>query len=212
MSKDESITIYCNVSPNVSGFSGGNIENAIKPHLQSKILVSVDLVDAFPTIRSDNIISYLTKGRKVRTNDFGETEIKEYGWFSWYAARIMSELMTFEKKLPQGAPTSPRIFDALCEGLDKQLLQLAEKFGGIYTRYADNIFFSINKEKFQREIIVIMCNLIRGDRGIDKRKPSDPAFKYHKLRVRKINDIPQRVLGLNIIEGKIHNTRDSKDG
>ncbi len=198
---------YCNTLTNVSGFSGGNIENAIKPHLQSKILISVDLVDAFPTITSDNLISYFTQGRKVLINGSGEVKIKEYGWFSWYAARILTELMTERKRLPQGAPTSPRIFDAVCEGLDRQLLRLAEKFGGTYTRYADNIFISINKEKFQWEITQIMCGLIRGNWGFDNRKPFDPTFKYHKLRAREINDIPQRVLGLNIIEGKIHNTR-----
>lgn len=42
----------------------------------------------------------------------------------------------------EGAPTSPGIANAICWRMDKRLSALARKFGGDYTRYADDLTFS----------------------------------------------------------------------
>ncbi len=44
--------------------------------------------------------------------------------------------------LPQGAPTSPILSNAICDRLDRKLLRLAKKNNVKYTRYADDITFS----------------------------------------------------------------------
>ena len=41
------------------------------------------------------------------------------------------------RSLPQGAPTSPSITNALCLRLDRRMQGLASKLGFRYTRYAD---------------------------------------------------------------------------
>ncbi len=48
--------------------------------------------------------------------------------------------------LPQGSPSSPAISNIICRCLDNRLSGLARKFGLIYTRYADDIIFSLRKE------------------------------------------------------------------
>lgn len=53
--------------------------------------------------------------------------------------------------LPQGAPTSPTITNAICEQLDRRLSGAARRFGVVYTRYADDITFSSNQYVFKTE-------------------------------------------------------------
>jgi hypothetical protein len=46
------------------------------------------------------------------------------------------------RSLPQGAPTSPSITNALCLRLDRRMHGLAVKLGFRYSRYADDLTFS----------------------------------------------------------------------
>lgn len=73
-------------------------------------------------------------------------------------ARILALLCTTssEKRerwtgrfLPQGAPTSPALANAVCWRMDKRLSGLARRFGATYTRYADDLAFS-GDEAFKR--------------------------------------------------------------
>jgi len=46
------------------------------------------------------------------------------------------------RALPQGAPTSPQITNALCRRMDRRLSGLSRMLGMKYTRYADDLTFS----------------------------------------------------------------------
>ena len=52
-------------------------------------------------------------------------------------------------KLPQVAPTSPLLTNAICDTLDRRLAGLAKRFGLRYTRYADDITFSSMHNVYQ---------------------------------------------------------------
>ena len=51
------------------------------------------------------------------------------------------------RSLPQGAPTSPAITNALCLKLDKRVSAMAKRLGFTYTRYADDLTFSWKRAK-----------------------------------------------------------------
>lgn len=51
--------------------------------------------------------------------------------------------------LPQGSPVSPVLTNIVCQRLDFLLTGVAKRFGLKYTRYADDITFSSNKNVFQ---------------------------------------------------------------
>ena len=48
-----------------------------------------------------------------------------------------------DRALPQGAPTSPALTNIVCLNLDRRLTGLAEKIGLRYSRYADDLTFSL---------------------------------------------------------------------
>lgn len=196
------------VNKNAFGFSRGGIINAIEPHLNSRVLLCVDFQNAFPTVRRENLMDALIGGRVVwqcgpwwKKSSYS---VKP-GIFSWYAANAIADLTALEDKLPQGAPTSPRLFDLVCYDLDKRLSALANRVGGIYTRYADNIFFSlVSKENFDKALSRTIMHIIEGRRGVM------PKFNWHKFRIVKLSGEAHRMLGLNVMGGQIHNTRSFK--
>jgi hypothetical protein len=197
------------VSPHASGFSGGGIIKAITPHLESKTMLRVDCQDAFPTISREYLSSILADRRVLQYGgvdcEAGQYKVVEFGDLSKSAARIILDLTFFDGHLPQGAPTSPRLFDIACRWMDERLSKLAENVNGVYTRYADNIFFSLKKrETFDRPLARAILKIIRG------RRSHSPGFYWHKLRITKLGQNAQRMLGLNMMENKIHNTRDFK--
>lgn len=179
---------------NSFGFAGGSIVEAVQPHLGSASLLMVDIKDAFPTTTENHILDYLRQGRGGMA--------RCYGKLSWRASAILTCLMTQEGRLPQGPPTSPRLFDAICYRLDRKLARLAANVGGTYTRYADNIFFSVKNRLFPRPLKQAILKTIEYRGSV--------IFKWHKLRVCRLDHESVRLLGLNIIGHELHNTRQFK--
>lgn len=201
------------IANNVYGFSGGSILDAVRPHLGAKSILCVDIKNAFPNVSSLMIFNMLTKGREIKYAELMGAQSSLWygpyhkaivyfkpGYMSWYAARMTMQLTTFKNQLPQGAPTSPKLFDIFCRPLDEKLLEFAQKVGGTYTRYADNIFFSMQEEIFPKPI----------KNAISHRMRKDGLVVPHKFKTGKIGKESFRILGLNIIDNKINNTRDFK--
>lgn len=63
--------------------------------------------------------------------------------------REKNEDGTYRYVIPQGAPTSPLITNAICDTLDRRLSGLARRFNLHYSRYADDITFSSMHNVYQ---------------------------------------------------------------
>lgn len=171
------------MSPDISGFSGGSIEKAIRPHLGGPAIWMCDIKDAFPSTFKERV----------------------FGVFRAHFSETVSQLLTFlttipsSGALPQGAPTSPRIFDLSLKLLDREFAKIAKDKKGKYTRYADNLFFSCRKNQLQdveKEVFTWFHMA-----GLD----------VHKVKIRCLaTKESTRMLGFNVIKRKIHNTRDFK--
>lgn len=57
-------------------------------------------------------------------------------------SKVIASLVTYNKTLPQGAPTSPMMTNLICHSMDIELRKFARENGLIYTRYADDLTFS----------------------------------------------------------------------
>lgn len=106
------------------------VSNA-SPHLNSKYIVKMDIVDFFPSIKFGVIKKYFSK--------LG---------YSKDIANALASLCIFENHLPQGAPTSPYLANLVCADMDNRIKKLCLKYNLKYTRYADDITISGNNNVF----------------------------------------------------------------
>ena len=101
------------------------VTNAVV-HTGRDVVIRMDIKDFFANTSAKRVERYF---RKI-------------GW-NRKAARTLTRLCTHRGGLPQGAPTSPRLSNLINFRLDARLAGLAETLGAVYTRYADDITFSL---------------------------------------------------------------------
>jgi RNA-directed DNA polymerase len=114
----------------VYGFiKGRSAIMAAAVHCGANWVYSVDIEDFFPTTRID----------KVRES------LINLG-YSWHGAEIAAQLFCYKGALAQGSPASPALSNLVFQNADVRLQALAEDLGLSYTRYADDITFSGQRE------------------------------------------------------------------
>jgi hypothetical protein len=140
------ITEHLPVHGAAHGFLTGRsiLTNAVV-HAGARLIVKFDVREFYPTVTLRRVKGLFRKagyGEQVATvlallcTECPRDEI-EIGGRKHYVA-------TGPRSLPQGAPTSPSITNALCVRLDARLTGLARKLGFRYTRYADDLTFSFH--------------------------------------------------------------------
>ena len=126
---------------------GRSIATNAGVHAGAKIIVKLDIEGFYPTVTWRRVKGLLRKaglGEQVATimalvaTEAPREELVVRGRPCFVA--------TGPRALPQGAPTSPSITNALCLRLDCRLTGLARKLGARYTRYADDLTFSASGE------------------------------------------------------------------
>ena len=113
-------------------------------HTGARVLLKMDVKDFFPTVTLRRVKGVFRKA------GYREQVATLLALLCTEAPREVVELegKTYyvslgPRCLPQGAPTSPALTNTLCLRLDRRLSGLARRLGWRYTRYADDLTFSL---------------------------------------------------------------------
>ena len=123
---------------------GRSIQTNAAVHTDSKLILNVDLSDFFPTVSWRRIKGIFRKA------GYREQVATLLALLCTEAPRKVIEhegqtlyIAMGPRCLPQGAPTSPALTNTLCLRLDQRLAGIARSKGWRYTRYADDLTFSL---------------------------------------------------------------------
>jgi RNA-directed DNA polymerase len=140
------ITEHLPVHGAAHGFlAGRSTASNAAPHAGARAIVKFDVRDFYPTVSFRRVKGLFRKA------GYGEQVAIVLALLCTECPREPIDIggrthhvATGPRSLPQGAPTSPSITNALCVRLDARLTGLARKLGFRYTRYADDLTFSFH--------------------------------------------------------------------
>lgn len=176
------------------GFAEGRsvVDNASR-HIGQNFVFNTDLKNFFPSIAQSRV-----------RNRF---QLPPFN-FNPQIANILAGLCCIREKqedgkftyiLPQGAPTSPLITNAICDKLDRRLSGLARRLGLHYSRYADDITFSSMHNVYrENDVFMTELNRIIEDQGFH--------MNIAKTRLQKLGE-RQEVTGL-VVSNRVNTSRE----
>ncbi len=175
---------------------GRSILTNAAAHVGARVVVKVDVKDFFPTVTLARVRGIFRKA------GYREQVATLLALLCTEAPR---EVVALEGKtyyvalgprcLPQGAPTSPGLTNTLCLRLDRRISGLARRLGWRYTRYADDLTFSLPGDHKGKPGLGALLGLVR-------RLVQAEGFRLHpdKTRVHRRGG-RQQVTGL-VINGE----------
>jgi RNA-directed DNA polymerase len=188
--------------------SGKKIRDCASQHLGCKWLIKIDLRDFFQSLSEiqvyhvfnnagySELVSlelarlctriYSKQYRKYRNKYW-----KSHKRYKFYRDKRIGNL-------PQGAPTSPRLSNAILFNFDKEIASISERYGLVYTRYADDIALSTQDNYFSRQTAMRIVKMIFSVLPRYGLRPNHQKVQIIPPRARKI------VLGLLVDSEKIH--------
>lgn len=131
---------------------GKNVATNATAHIGKKFVFNLDITDFFPTTSFHKIRFLLGLKPFYLTGERAEI------------GQLIANLCCKEGYLPQGSPTSPILTNMVCRRIDARLTQLAKKHRARYTRYADDISFSCNKNIFNDGFLKEVAKILDDDK------------------------------------------------
>lgn len=134
------------------------LDNA-KPHINKSLVLKLDIKDFFPSISLPKVIGLF---RKLKYNK--------------NVSNALARLCCNHGSIPQGSPTSPYISNLIMNHFDKRMEGYCKKNKIKYTRYADDMTFSI-KGKFNPGSIISFVRMVLQEH--------DFSLNQNKIRLMK---------------------------
>ena len=198
-----------NLSPHPCCYSyhkKASIYKCALSHCSAKWLIKLDIENFFDMISEESVYKVFRNIGYSPMVSFALTRIctyqpkfvtKNHG--AWILFKRKNRDFVFSResikyigRLPQGAPTSPMLSNMVFYELDELIYKFVQNRGGIYTRYADDVFLSFSKAKFSRDDV---SNII--GRMITYLKAGGYSIKKIKIKVSPPG-ARKTILGLNI--------------
>ena len=155
------------------------ITNAV-PHLGCTVLIKLDIKDFFPSVTREMIERIIS--------DFAVREPKTI-------ERLLDICVT-DQGLPQGAPTSPILSNLVLRDFDIAAYRFADLMHATYTRYADDLTFSLLKDD-----PAAARKIVGAVRGMLAWQGFELNEKPNKLKILRAHQA-QQVCGITLNSGK----------
>ena len=150
-----------------------------QPHVGRRYVYNLDLRDFFPSTHFGRVTAVL------QLPPFG---LSKAG--AWLIANLCTDRAAPKEEgqpgrayLPQGAPTSPLLTNAVCQRLDRRLRQLARKHRVFYTRYADDLTFSANHAAFTDDFRQTLLGILQAEGYESNEKKERLLRPWHRQEV-----------------------------
>ena len=156
-------------------------------HVTRRYVFNVDLHDFFGSINFGRVRGFFIKDKNFALNPA--------------VATVLAQIACYENKLPQGSPCSPVISNLIGHTMDILMVRLAKGSGCTYTRYADDLTFSTNKQLFPSRVAVEVG--AKGDEWLPgvglQRLVVKSGFSINDKKTRmQYRDSRQEVTGLTV--------------
>jgi RNA-directed DNA polymerase len=196
---------------------GQSIVVCAQQHLGCNWLVKIDLRHFFESLSEIQAYHVFCKAGYDHLISFEMARIctkvlpissRKYNKSNWLSTKL-SPIMAYNDKrigyLPQGAPTSPKLSNAIVFNLDLEIAEAVEKLGLTFTRYADDIVLSTASKDFTREKGLHVIHTIYSILPKYGLRPNPQKAQIVPPGARKI------VLGLLVDSSKVRLSRSFKN-
>lgn len=164
---------------------------AAEQHVGATIVVAMDIKNFFNSISKkqveETLIYMQSNKRRLKS--------------PWDIIPVITEVLTLRKAVPQGAPTSPAISNLVMLKNDKIFKNLAKKYNGKVTRYADDIVFSTKDEEFAKDLPKVIPQV----KGILRRT----KFYLNHEKTRVMRDYRRMVVNGVVVNEKTNIPRET---
>ncbi|HLQ44728.1 MAG TPA: reverse transcriptase family protein, partial [Planctomycetaceae bacterium] len=148
---------------------GRSIVTNARPHVGQAVVIKLDLQNFYANVTYSRVVAIFRSLGYCREAAIwlGRLTTSAVSWsLAVPDGDEGTKTLYVRRHLPQGAPTSPALANLSAFGLDVRLSGLLKKFGGNYTRYADDLTLS-GSDDFRyalRCVIPLTEQIVRSER------------------------------------------------
>ena len=150
---------------------GSNILKNANQHKHSKYLLRIDFKNFFESITDTHIVNLL---KSHKSNSYSEADLN-----------LVKKITCRNKKLTIGAPSSPVVSNVILYDFDQRIAEMCKNKDIIYSRYADDLFFSTQKKDqltlIEREVKKALSDCQLDEIKINQDKVSNFSKKHKRV-------------------------------